>query len=109
MRFAPAGPDVELVFNSIQGGGSATLWFRDVGGANGQITSGLRGERLLPTSEGLQVVNRPDSRADYVVTIPTHFRFVRVRVGDAPEVLIPISKSKREWIWTINLRTSALE
>jgi hypothetical protein len=109
VRFAPPGPDVELAFRSIQDGGSATLWIRDVSAANGQITSGLGGERLIPTADGLEVRNRRDSRADYVVTIPTRFRFVRVRVGDSPEVLIPISKSKREWIWTINLRTSALE
>jgi len=109
VRFGPAGPDVELAFRSIQDGGSATLWIREVPAANGQITSGLGGERLVPTADGLEVRNRRDSRADYVVTIPTRFRFVRVRVGDSPEVLIPVSKSKREWIWTINLRTSALE
>jgi hypothetical protein len=109
VRFGPPGPDVELAFRSIQDGGSATLWIRDVPAANGQITSGLGGERLVPTADGLEVRNRRDSRADYVVTIPTRFRFVRVRVGDSPEVLIPVSKSKREWIWTINLRTSALE
>jgi hypothetical protein len=32
---------------------------------------------------------------------------VRVQVGDGPETLIPVSKSKRDWIWTISLQESA--
>jgi hypothetical protein len=109
VRFTPPGPDVELVFRNVQERGSVTFWFRDVPGANGEIISAGSGERLVPTAEGLEVRNQRESRASYMVTIPTRFRFVRVRVGDGPEALIPITKSKREWIWTIHLSTSAIE
>jgi len=109
VRFAPPGPDLTLVFRSIQEGGSATLLIRDVGGASGQVTAGFDGEALVPTANGLEVRNRPDSEAEYSITIPTRFRFIRLRVGEGREVVIPVYKSKREWVWTVSLRNSALE
>lgn len=109
VRFSPPGPDLTLVFRSIQAGGSATLLIRDVEGASGQVTEGFRGEALVPTANGLEVQNRLDSRAEYSITIPTRFRFIRLRVGEGREVVIPVYKSKREWVWTISLRNSALE
>jgi hypothetical protein len=109
VSFTPSGPDVTLVFNSLQREGSATLWLRDVRHASGQAVMGYRGESLVPTADGLEVRNRPESRADYMITVPTRYRFIRVRVGDGPEMIIRNTKSKQEWIWTINLRTSALD
>jgi hypothetical protein len=108
VRFTPAGPDVTLVFSAIQAHGTATLWIRNTPNALAQAVSGFHGEAMTPTASGLEVRNAPESTADYMLTIPTRYRFIRVRVGDGPEVLVPISKSKREWIWTINLQSSAL-
>lgn len=109
VRFSPPGPDVTLVFRSIQEGGSATLLIRDVEGANGQVTAGFAGEALVSTPQGLEIRNRPDSEAEYAITIPTRFRFIRLRIGEGREMAIPVYKSKREWMWTISLRSSALE
>ena len=108
MRFSPPGPDIELVFHSVQAAGGATLVMRDVEGANAQVVMGMQGESLVPTAGGLEVRNRADSRADYMITIPTRFRFVRVKIGEQ-ETYIPIRKSKQEWVWTINLKTSAID
>ncbi|HSU15450.1 hypothetical protein [Longimicrobium sp.] len=109
VTFTPAGPDVTLVFNSVQGVGAATLWIKDVPRANGQVVTHYAGEGLVPTRDGLEVRNTARSNGDYIITIPSRFRFIRVRVADSPEILIRISKSKQEWIWTINLQTSALQ
>jgi hypothetical protein len=109
MRFEPAGPDVVLRFDAAQSGGVATLWIRDVGDGSGQAVTHYAGEEIVPTEDGLAVHNRRASRADYMITVPTRYRFVRVRVGDSPEVQIRVSKAKQDWIWTINLQNSALQ
>lgn len=107
VTFSPAGPDVMLTFESLQREGAATVWFREVPDAVGQVVRGRRGETLVATSEGLDVRNRTASRADYIVTVPVRFRALRVRVADGPEMVIPISRAKKEWVWTINLRAGA--
>jgi hypothetical protein len=109
LRFTPDGPDVTLSFATVQSAGTATLWIRDVPHANVQAVSNYHGETLDPTPGGLEVANQASSRADYVITVPTRYRFIRVHVGDTPEVLIRITKSKQDWIWTINLQNSALQ
>jgi hypothetical protein len=109
ITFTPAGPDVSVVFSSVQAAGSATIWIREVPRANVQATRGYRGEELLTGDEGLEVRNRPGSRADYVITVPTRYRYILVKVADGPEVRIAVTKSKREWVWTIGLQNSALD
>ncbi|MFL5386643.1 MAG: anti-sigma factor family protein [Longimicrobiaceae bacterium] len=110
VRFLPAGPDVTLTFASVQSVGIAQVWIReDAQQASVQAVTGFRGEEFVPSRAGLEVRNREGSRADYTIVVPARYRYIRVRVGDAPEVLIHISKSKQEWIWTVNLQTSALQ
>lgn len=109
VTFSPAGPDVTLTFESLQREGAATVWFREVPDAVGQVVRGRRNETLVGTAEGLDVRNRSTSRADYIVTVPVRFRALRVRVADGPEMVIPISRAKKEWVWTINLRAGAAD
>lgn len=107
VEFTPNGPEVVIRFETLQRGGSATLWLREVREATAQVTSGHRTETIVPIAGGVRVRNRPNSRAHYVLTVPVYFRMVRVQVGDGPEMLIPVSKSKSDWIWTISLQESA--
>ncbi len=109
VEFTPEGPEVVIRFATLQHGGSATLWLREVREATAQITAGHRTETIVPIEGGVRVTNRTDSRAHYVLTVPVYFRMVRVQVGDGPETLIPVSKSKRNWIWTISLQESVTE
>jgi len=104
VRFTPDGPEVVIRFESQQRAGEVTLWLRDVAEATIQITGNGRNEPIVATGEGLRVNNRPTSRANYSLTIPVHYRMVRVQVGGERPVVIPISKSKRNWIWTIKLQ-----
>jgi hypothetical protein len=109
MQFTPAGPDVLLVFNSVQVAGTATIWIREVPHANVQAVRRYGDEEMVSSRAGLEVRNRPSSRAEYVITVPSRYRYIRVRVADGPEVQIAINKSKQEWIWTISLQSSALD
>ncbi|HEX8831335.1 MAG TPA: hypothetical protein VF705_09230 [Longimicrobium sp.] len=109
VKFTPHGPEVVIRFETLQRGGSATLWLREVPEATAHITAGHRTETIVPIEGGVRVRNRPNSRAHYVLTVPVYFRMVRVQVGDGPETLIPVSKSKRNWIWTISLQESVTE
>lgn len=107
VKFTPGGAEVTIRFASLQRGGTATIWLRDVEDATAQVTSGHRGERVVPVEGGVRVQNRASSRAHYMVTVPVYFRLLRVQVGDGPESVIHISKSKTDWIWTIPLQESA--
>jgi hypothetical protein len=109
LQFTPAGPDVTLVFNSVQAAGTATIWIREVPHANVQAVRRYRNEELVTSPAGLEVRNRPNSRADYMIIVPARYRMIRVRVADGEEVPITTSKSKQDWIWTISLQNSALE
>jgi len=109
ITFTPVGPDVSVVFSSVQAAGSATIWIREVPRANVQAVRRYRDEGLVTGDEGLEVRNTPASRADYIITVPTRYRYILVKVADGPEVRIAITKSKREWVWTIGLQNSALD
>jgi hypothetical protein len=109
VRFRPAGPDVTLNFASVQSVGIAQVWIREVPQASAQAVARYRGEEMAAGPAGLEVRNHEGSRADYTVIIPARYRYIRVRVGDAPEIVIHVPKSKQEWIWTVNLQTSALQ
>lgn len=110
VRFLPAGPDVTLTFDSVQSVGLAQVWVREVAQqASVQAVNGYRGEEFVPGASGLEVRNREGSRASYTIVIPARYRYIRVRVGDTPEVVIHVPKSKQEWVETVNLQTSALQ
>ena len=109
VRFDPQGPDVVLVFATPQEVGSAVLHIGEVDAGRAQAVAGYGGERLVATQQGLEVRNRASSQADYEIQVPARFRFIRVRVGDTPESIIRITKSKQDWLWTIPLQTRGLQ
>lgn len=109
MQFTPDGPDVSLTFASVQAAGTATIWVRQVPRASVQAVRGYRGEEMAAADSGLVVRNRPGSRAEYVITVPSRYRYIRVWVADGLVGQIATTKSKQEWIWTINLQSSALD
>ncbi|HEX9939097.1 MAG TPA: hypothetical protein VGB15_18285 [Longimicrobium sp.] len=109
IQFTPAGPDVTVVFNSVQAAGTATIWIREVPHANVQAIRRYRDEEMVISPAGLEVRNRPSSRADYMIIVPARYRMIRVRVADGEEARITTSKSKQDWIWTVSLQNSALD
>jgi hypothetical protein len=103
VRFNPTGNYVLLQVDSRQRLGAVTIWVRDTNQAVGQIVAGRTGETLEPLSDGLRLRNQGSSRADYTVTVPTRYRYIRLKIGDEPETTIAVSRANRAWLWTVNL------
>lgn len=106
VRFNPAGNYVLLQVDSRQRVGAIAIWVQDTNTAEGQVVAGRTGEVLEPLADGLRLRNARTSRADYTVTIPTRYRFIRVKIGDEPETTIAVSRANRAWLWTVNLAAS---
>lgn len=106
VRFNPTGNFVLLQVDSRQRVGAVTIWVRNTNNAEGQIVAGRTGETLEPLSDGLRVRNTGGSRADYTITVPTRYRYIRVKIGDEPETTIAVSRANRAWLWTVNLASS---
>lgn len=106
VRFNPAGNYVLLQVDSRQRVGAITIWVQNTNTAEGQVVAGRTGEVLVPTADGLRLQNAAASRADYTVTIPTRYRFIRVKIGDEPETTIAVARANRAWLWTVNLAAS---
>jgi hypothetical protein len=101
--FDPRSNYVLIRFESRQRAGTAAIWVRDGASGSARVVAGYGAEALLPTADGLVVRNERSSRAEYVIVVPTRYRYLRVRVGDEPETLITIARSNRDWLWTLNL------
>ncbi|HEX2207392.1 MAG TPA: hypothetical protein VHG93_06900, partial [Longimicrobium sp.] len=106
VRFNPSGNYVLLQVDSRQRVGAVAIWVQDSNQAEGQIVAGRSGETLEPLADGLRLRNTPSSRADYTITVPTRYRFIRVKIGDEPETTIAVSRANRAWLWTVNLAAS---
>lgn len=106
VRFTPSGNYVLLQVDSRQRVGAITIWVQDGSYAEGQVVAGRTGETLEPTGDGLRLRNARSSRADYTVTIPTRYRFIRVKIADEPETTIAVSRASQAWLWTVNLAAS---
>jgi anti-sigma factor RsiW len=107
VRFTPFGNYVVLQVDSRQRQGAVAIWVQDTGQAEGQIVAGRTGETLEPMPDGLRVRNTGSSRADYTITVPTRYRYIRVKIAGEPETTIAVSRANRAWLWTVNLAASA--
>jgi hypothetical protein len=108
VRFEPEGPEVLLEFESLQAAGAATLVIGESDDASARIVAGNGGEKLVEIPGGLEIRNRPESRAEYRIEVPTRFRLVRIRVAKNQEMLIRVTPGRQPWLWTINLQDTAL-
>lgn len=106
VRFNPSGNYVLLEVESRQRVGAITIWVQESPQAVAQVVAGRTGETLVPTADGLHLRNTRTSRADYTITVPTRYRFIRLKIGDEPETTIAVSRANRAWLWTVNLAAS---
>ena len=107
VHFTPFGNYVLLQVDSRQRQGAVAIWVQDTDQAEGQIVAGRTGETLELLPDGLRLRNTASSRADYTITVPTRYRFIRVKIADEPETTIAVSRANRAWLWTVNLASSA--
>jgi hypothetical protein len=106
VRFNPGGNYVLLQVDSRQRVGAIGIAVQETGEAVAQVVAGRTGETLEPTADGIRLRNTRSSRADYTITIPTRYRFIRIKIGDEPETTIPVSRASRAWLWNVNLAAS---
>jgi hypothetical protein len=107
ITFHPRGGSVVVQFDSYQAAGAAVIRIGEVPQATAQITAGMRTEQILPLADGIRVRNARGSAAQYLITVPGQYRYVRVRIAGGDEMLLTATPSKQEWIWTVNLRERA--
>jgi hypothetical protein len=88
VRFAAAGPSFTLWIESPQRAGALLVRSTPSGAATAEVVAGTGDAELLVVPQGLRIRNVPGSTAEYRVVIPASVRTVRVRVGQAPVLLL---------------------
>ena len=106
VRFNPASNYVLLQVDSRQRVGAIGIAVQETSEAVAQVVAGRTGETLEPTADGIRLRNSRSSRADYTISIPTRYRFIRIQIGDEPETTIAVSRSSRPLLWNVNLAAS---
>lgn len=101
--FRPRANYVLIRFDTRQRAGTATVRVVREGDSWGQVVAGRRTETLEPMPDGLRVHNGLRSGADYVLEVPSVYRFIRVQIADEPETVIAVTQGKRDWLWTVSL------
>jgi anti-sigma factor RsiW len=104
VAFAPTGADFEIVLATGQEGGSLTLRVSDTRSASARLI-GDNGELdvvVLPAS--LRIANHAAATADYEIVVPAHLTSLRVRVGDAEELVLAPAELGAGWSAVIGLR-----
>jgi hypothetical protein len=106
VQFNPGSNYVLLQVDSRQRVGAIGIAVQETDQAVAQVVSGRTGETLEPTADGIRLRNTRSSRADYTISIPTRYRFIRIKIGDEPETTIAVSRASRAWLWNVNLAAS---
>ncbi|HEY0153078.1 MAG TPA: zf-HC2 domain-containing protein [Longimicrobium sp.] len=88
VRFAATGPSFTLWIESPQRAGSLLVRTTPSGAATAEVVAGTGNAELLVVPQGLRIRNVPGSAAEYRVVIPASVRTVRVRLGQAPALLL---------------------
>jgi hypothetical protein len=107
VTFNPRGSYVVVQFDSYQSAGAAVIRIGDVPQATAQVTAGMRSEQILPLADGIRVRNARGSAAQYLITVPGQYRYVRVRIAGGEEMILTATPARQEWIWTVSLRERA--
>jgi RNA polymerase sigma factor (sigma-70 family) len=104
VAFAPTGTDFVIELATGQEGGSLTLRISDTRSASARLM-GSDGELdvvVLPAS--LRIANHATATADYEIVVPAHLRSLRVRVGNAEELVLAPAELGAGWSTVIGLR-----
>jgi hypothetical protein len=109
VAFTPVGHELVLEIASTQERGYLTLWVRDTPSASARI-----GDRdsdmdvvILPGS--LRIENSPASTTGYEVVVPARLRMLRVRIGDAPEMVLHPANLGDGWSAVVGLTHGKVE
>lgn len=82
--FAPGGPELTVQLHAPQAAGVLRIERVDGDRASLQITGDDAGLGALASARGLEIPNRPESRASYQLRVPASVQVVRVLVDGGP-------------------------
>jgi hypothetical protein len=99
--FVPTGDVFLLEVATLQAEGALVLGV----GQGSSVTANAVGDAvdIVVLPSGLRIQNRPDAGANYAVNLPPHLREVRVRVGEAREIVYRMDDLSASWISVLDL------
>jgi anti-sigma factor RsiW len=107
--FSPVGDELVLELASAQETGSLTIRVEDMSSASARV---LRGDEeldvvVLPSS--LRILNQAHATADYEVVVPARMRMLRVRVGEAQELVLAPADLGAGWSVVVGLHHGGVD
>jgi hypothetical protein len=107
--FSPVGDELALELASAQETGSLTIRVEDTSSASARVQGGNGELDLVVLPSSLRILNQPHAGADYEVIIPAHIRTLRVRVGDADELVLAPAQLGAGWSVVVGLRHGGID
>jgi hypothetical protein len=101
--FVPTEDVFRLEVRTPQRAGSLTLSLAAGASVSARAVNTTDTVDIVVLPSGLRIENRLEASANYAVTVPRNLREVRVKVGDAPELVYPIESLATSWISVIAL------
>lgn len=97
VSFIPEGREFLVEVRATQAGGVLTLTMRPGREASAVVEGRGPDADLVVMPYGVRIENAAAATLDYQVEVPSDLDRVRVRIGNRPDVLLPVSEVGREW------------
>jgi hypothetical protein len=97
VSFVPEGREFLVEVRATQAGGVLTLTMRPGREASAVVEGRGPEADLVVLPYGVRIENVAAATLDYQVEVPSDLDRVRVRIGNRPDVLLPVSEVGREW------------
>jgi len=97
VSFIPEGREFLVEVRATQAEGVLTLTMRPGREASAVVEGRGPDADLVVMPYGVRIVNVATASLDYQVEVPSNLDRVRVRIGNRPDVLLPMSEVGREW------------
>lgn len=109
VAFTPVGTELVLEFNSAQEHGELVLRIDAAPGASATVTGGEGDLDVVVLPGALRIRNDYDMAARYEVVVPAHLERLRVRVGDAEEMVLNPRDLGAGWSAVVGLRHGSID
>jgi anti-sigma factor RsiW len=107
--FIPVGDEMVLGLRSAQQGGELVIRIEDTTSASARVTGGQGDLDVIILPGSLLIQNHPRMVARYEVIIPARLERVRVRVGDADEMVLSPAELGAGWSAVVGLQHGSID
>jgi hypothetical protein len=104
VAFAPVGNELVIEFRSAQEKGQLVLRLVEGGVATARVQDGIGDLDIMVLPGTLRIENHYQVDAHYEISVPAGLQRLRLRVGDAREMVIRPAELGLEWSAVIGLR-----